>query len=168
MKHSRQLLQIIIAAGWLFCAIATHAEKSKGTSPSMLGGTLAELSRRYGKPEESDSGTFTFNKEGMYVRVRFFEGKCESIGFTKTSIEPFSDAEFQALREENSDGGKWKPSVRLRFGGETWESANLSRFAVRWGNSPHMVFIQTRASLERMGGPFKEQIKQEESARGNR
>ena len=143
---------------------APKAVSAASTSPT-LGETLSECIRRYGRAEKGDNGALTFTHGGMLIQCRFFEGKCESAGFTKGTVEQFSDAEFQALREANSGGGKWELSPHLRFGGETWQTRRLGRFAVRWGNSPYSVFLQTRGALERLGGPYGGQIKREEAAK---
>lgn len=137
------------------------------TVPPILGVTLEECTLRLGKPQNSDAGMKTFKNGGMSYRCRFFKGKCDSVGIMKADFEQFSDAEFEALREANRNGEKWQLSPRLSFGGETWEAESLSLFAVRWANSPQMVWVHTRASLERLGGPYKGQIEHEEQQRAN-
>ncbi len=149
---------------------AATAPEIGGTAMKLptLGETLSECSQRYGKestwkrkPGEPDTGNVTFTHGGMSIICRFVAGKCEIAIFTKTIGEPqFSDAEFLALREANSGGEKWEPAPRLKFGGETWQSPSLSRFAVR---SLGTVSIKTRGELERLGGPYGEQIRREET-----
>lgn len=129
----------------------------KGGLPPLLGLSLDECTARYGKPTDGASGTKIFRLENVLVRCRFFGGTCESTEFLKTAVGPFSDEEFQSLREASGGRDTWE-RTQVRLGGETWISPASQRLAVRWTNAPFTVVIQTRASFERLGRRYKEQL----------
>lgn len=126
-------------------------------SPSLLGLSLDECATRFGEPTEGKLGTKMFRSGNLLVQCRFFGGVCDSSEFLKATVRPFSDEEFQALREASGGRDTWE-RTQVRLGGETWISPASQRLAVRWTNAPYTVVIQTRASFERLGSRYKEQL----------
>ena len=134
---------IVLALG-LFCVPDTFAR---------LGETVAECQQRYGTATKVDSKTLTFDKAGYFIVISFFEGKADSIAYTKLKTDgngtpiKISDNEIDQLMKLHSGDLEWKKREVISINDE-WETSQRDFFAY-YDKLHNFLIITTKGFVER-------------------
>ncbi|GEP46406.1 hypothetical protein BGE01nite_56970 [Brevifollis gellanilyticus] len=121
-----------------------------------IGETRAQCEARYGPSLKlrSDGDTSVHERAGLQIQCIYFDGKCESIRFSKlveprADAVPLTEAEVKTLMEASSGGRPWTLSSSdeaTHF--RAWECGTLS--AMYSGNITHELIISTAAHHQRL------------------
>ena len=96
--------------------------------------TLQVCEQRYGAPIKSANDSATFRKGGFLIVITFFEGKADSILYTKTEKNVLNKSaeisanEIQQLLKLNGGEREWKKSGGISMDRE-WDTEDGELFA---------------------------------------
>jgi hypothetical protein len=114
----------------LLAAISFNAPAS-----ARLGETTAECTERYGSAVEKKGDECVFEKNGLRITVRFFEGRAAEISYSRqiTSLAElavfFSDSETTEILQRNAPG-KWISVEDRKWKSESGDEATRSVGAI--------------------------------------
>lgn len=123
----------------------------RATRP-VIGMTEAETRTKYGEPVKevgndppADRG-LTFEKNGIYIGVRFFGGRVGQVLYIRKDKRPFLRQEAEVLIENNSNGKKWDYRSDVRKN-QNWESEDSGMMAINC-DDVGLLSISTREFVE--------------------